>query len=193
MALAHDNEVPLPENMQPYVQTTLALDNIDRLEETFTIAGTSHRVNGIASKTSILAQCSLRHQELSKPRQSKEHWSFDKFNCPTTMILEQAFAEVTSEHILAKARKKNLLQILVRLQAKEKQEVSSWAGLHISVCNKVQVSQEVIGYLPTIDTPATDMATVHVKSLKIKNPLKLKSIVLVFNEALYAKAMEIQW
>ena len=109
------------------------------------------------------------------------------------MVLEQAFAEVTSEHILAKARKKNLLQILVRLQAKEKQEVSSRAGLHISVCNKVQVSQEVIGYLPTIDTPATDMATVHVKSLKIKNPLKLKSIVLVFDQALYAKAMEIQW
>lgn len=73
MALAHDNEVPLPENMQPYVLTTLAWDNIDRLEETFTITGTSHRVNGIASKTSILAQSSLRHQELSKPRQSKEH------------------------------------------------------------------------------------------------------------------------
>ena len=37
------------------------------------------------------------------------------------------------------------------------------------------------------------MATVHVKSLKIKNPLKLQSIVLVFDQALYAKAMEIQW
>ena len=48
MALAHDDEVPLPENIQQYVQTTLAWDNIDRLEETFTIAGTSHRVNGIA-------------------------------------------------------------------------------------------------------------------------------------------------
>lgn len=48
MALAHDNEVPLPENIQPYVQTTLAWDNIDRLEETFTIARTPNRVNGIA-------------------------------------------------------------------------------------------------------------------------------------------------
>ena len=109
------------------------------------------------------------------------------------MVLERAFVEVTSEHILAKATKKNLLQILVRLQGKEKQEVSSWAGLHISVRNKVQVSQDVIGYLPTFDAPATDMAAVHVKSLKIKIPLKLKSIVLVFDQALYAKAMEIQW
>ena len=49
--------------------------------------------------------------------------------------------------------------------------------------SKVQVSQDVIGYLPTIDAHATDMATVHevlVQSLKIKSTLKLKSIVLVF-------------
>ena len=34
MALAHGNEDPLPEKIQSYVQTTLAWDNIDRLEET---------------------------------------------------------------------------------------------------------------------------------------------------------------
>ena len=48
MALTPDNEVPLPENIQAYVNTTLAWDNIDRLEETLSGAGTSHRVNGIA-------------------------------------------------------------------------------------------------------------------------------------------------
>ena len=61
---------------------------------------------------------------------------------------------------------------------------------------KLQVSQDVIGYLPTIDAPATDMATVHevlVQSLKIKSTLKLKSIVLVFDQTLYAKATEVQW
>ena len=48
MALTPYNEVPLPENIQTYVNTTLAWDNIDRLEETLSGAGTSHRVNGIA-------------------------------------------------------------------------------------------------------------------------------------------------
>ena len=47
MALTPDNEVPLP-LIQAYVKTTLAWDNIDRLEETLSGAGTSHRVNGIA-------------------------------------------------------------------------------------------------------------------------------------------------
>ena len=40
--------VALPLNVYPRVPTTLAFDNIDRLEETLSGGGTSHRVNGIA-------------------------------------------------------------------------------------------------------------------------------------------------
>ena len=42
------NEVPLPENIRPFVSTTLAWDNIDRLEETLSGGFTYHRDNGIA-------------------------------------------------------------------------------------------------------------------------------------------------
>ncbi len=108
----------------------------------------------------------------------------------------RAFVEVTAEEILAEARKKNLLWILVRLHAKEKQKASGWTGFNISVRREVQVSQDIIGYLQTIDAPATDVATVYevlVRSLKIKNTLKLKSIVLVFDQGLYAKVAEVQW
>ena len=48
MALTPDNEVTLPENIQAYVNTALALDNIDRPEATLSGTGKSHRVNGIA-------------------------------------------------------------------------------------------------------------------------------------------------
>ena len=40
--------VALPLYVYPRVPTTLAFDNIDRLEETLSGGGTSHRVNGIA-------------------------------------------------------------------------------------------------------------------------------------------------
>ena len=73
----------------------------------------------------------------------------------------RAFVEVTSEHILPEARIKNLLWTLVRLQAKENLKVSAWTGFNIFVRNKVEVSQDVIRYLPTIDTPATDMAMIQ--------------------------------
>ena len=76
-------------------------------------------------------------------------------------------------------------------------KASGWTGFNISFRNEVHlVLQDITGHLPTIDAPATDMATVHevlVQSVKIKNTLKLKSIVLVFDQALYAKATEVQW
>ena len=84
----------------------------------------------------------------------------------------------------------------MRLHAEENQEASGWTGFNISMRREVQVSQAVIGYLSTVDTLAADMATVHdvlVQSLKIKSTLKLKSIVLVFDQTLYAKATEVQW
>ena len=42
------SEIPLPDNIQSHVGTTLAWDNIDRLEEMLSGGGTSHRVNRIA-------------------------------------------------------------------------------------------------------------------------------------------------
>ena len=41
-------EIPLPDDIQPHVGTILAWDNIDRLEETLSGEGISHRINGIA-------------------------------------------------------------------------------------------------------------------------------------------------
>ena len=42
MALTPENEVPLPENIQAYVNTMLGWDNIDKVEETLSGAGISH-------------------------------------------------------------------------------------------------------------------------------------------------------
>ena len=50
MAMNPENAVPLPDNIKPYISTSLAWDNINRLEETHSGGGTSHRVNGIATQ-----------------------------------------------------------------------------------------------------------------------------------------------
>ncbi|KAK3751112.1 hypothetical protein QZH41_016239, partial [Actinostola sp. cb2023] len=52
MAMTPENAVPLPGNIKPYNNTSLAWDNIDRMEETLSGGGTSHRVNGIAIQAS---------------------------------------------------------------------------------------------------------------------------------------------
>ena len=50
LAVTPENMIPLPDNIKPYIPTSLAWDNIDHmhLEETLSGEGTSHCVNGIA-------------------------------------------------------------------------------------------------------------------------------------------------
>ena len=120
MALTPDNEVPLPENIQAYVNTTLEWDNIDRLEETLSGAGASHQVNGIAVQA--------RYFLLSlPPAPGIEQAGTGKRSIDPSVILivppynagdrcspcARTFVKVTAGEILAEARKKNLLWILV--------------------------------------------------------------------------------
>ena len=199
--MASTSEIQLPDNIQPHVSTTLAWDNIDRLEETLSGEGTSHRVNGIAAQA--------RHFGPQLPPEPSTHIvktkkrsveALDTENLPIYNAGDRCgphsrtFVEVTCQEALENARRKNLLWVLVRLHAEARQKVSGWIGFNISVRNEVEVRQDSVGYLPTINTPATNMSTVHevlMRSVKIKDTLQLKSIVVVLDQALYAKATEI--
>ena len=56
--------------------------------------------------------------------------------------------------------------------------------------------QNTLGYLPTINAPATDLSTVYeilTQTHQIKGTLQLPHIVVVFDQALYAKVTDILW
>ena len=92
------------------------------------------------------------------------------------------YVEVKLNQIMERAWKKNLLWILVRLHANEKQSVPRWTGFNILVRNDHEVVKDNVGYLPTINAPVTNMSTVYevlTKSLQIKDTLNLQSIVVV--------------
>jgi len=94
------------------------------------------------------------------------------------------------------AWRKNLLWVLVRIHASQKQSVPGWTGFNILVRNNQEVAKDNVGYLPTINAPATNMSAVYqvlINSLQIKETLSLQSTVVVFDQALYAKATEIKW
>ena len=68
----------------------------------------------------------------------------------------------------------------------------SWTDYNVQAVIPVEVSS--IGYLPTINFPATDLSTVYKilkRSIAIKEILKLDSIVCTLDQALYAKSAEI--
>ena len=114
--------------------------------------------------------------------------------------LPRSYIAVSSTEIQRNTWKKNLLWILVHLHATEKQNVCGWTGFNILVRDEIEVKKDNIhvGYLPTIDAPATNMSTVFEilnQSLKIKDTLKLQAtyVVVVFDQVLSAKAAEIKW
>ena len=76
----------------------------------------------------------------------------------------------------------------------QNQYVPSWAGFNIQVRKGISVLQDSVGYLPTIDSQATAMNTVYetlCKALEMKSALELDSVIVVFDQAICSKAVEI--
>ena len=62
--------------------------------------------------------------------------------------------------------------------------------------DQTPITQDTIGYLPTINAPAAALSTVNeiiTQAFKINEYLRLREIVCVFDQALYAKAVDIVW
>ena len=74
--------------------------------------------------------------------------------------------------------------------------VPGWTGFFIKVCDNIVVIQSTIGYLDTLDSPATDLKTAYevlYLGCEIKERPTLKAVACIFNQACYAKAMEVFW
>ena len=70
------------------------------------------------------------------------------------------------------------------MSQQERQTVSSWTGFNILTRDEIVVIPNNVGYLPTINAPATQMSTVNEvlnQSLAIMQHLRLKKIVCVFD------------
>ena len=196
----HNNSTLLV-TAHPHVPTTVAWDNIDRLEETLTGGGTSHRVNGIAIQPKVEGpmQQSLQQDAAKTKKRSisvdlpelPSYNAGQRLGPPRTETKRQD----TASEIL-KAKQMNILWFMSRLMAPDNHFVSSWTGFNIQIRDDITVVQDTITYLPTINAPATQMSTVYEvleQTLRIMEYLHISQIVCVFDQALYAKAAEIVW
>ena len=122
--MASTSEIPLPNNIQPHVSTTLAWDNIDRLDETLLGEGTSHRVNGVAVQARYfgpqLPSETSTHIVKTKKRSVE---ALDTENLPIYNSGDRCgprstrFVEVTCQETLENLRRKYLLWWWCRRQA----------------------------------------------------------------------------
>lgn len=85
---------------------------------------------------------------------------------------------------------------LARQTDPENQVIPSWTGFNISTRNQVPISEDIVGRLPTINAPATELTTVFEildQAELIRKELHPGTIVVVMDQTLYAKATEITW
>ena len=156
------NRLPLPGNILLHTDTILAFDNINRLENTLSGGGISHRINGIA----------VQHAVYGPPLPIYN--VTQRTGRPPRKVIE-----IDREFVMKKARKKNLIFLLARLHyAQLQQKVSSWTGFNIQVHDRECIVKSNVGYLPTINASATSMATIsEVLNQSLCVMFSLKSLV----------------
>ena len=183
------------------MSTVLAWDNIDSLEETLTGSGTSHRVNGIAVQPRVFGPDLLRHTE-AVPKTKQRSIAVLHPTLPVYASGNRcgppfrSYVEAQVGNSVDHAMRKNFLWLLCRLHSETNQTVPSWTGYNIVATSSADVVPSVVSYLPTINAPITQMATVHeilVQSHKIMAALHMPNMSSVFDQALYSKVTEILW
>ena len=190
------DNVILPDEIHIYHPTTLVYDNIDRLEETLSGTGTSHRINGIAIQKGFIGPLPSRKRTyVPKTKRCSlevEHSQITPYHAgarPNPPFLQGV------PHLNVEARKKNSLCIISRYKQGRCQTIPSWTGFNILLNTNIMVVKDNIGYLPTINSPATSLSTIHkilCQALPIKDQLEVNDVVLVCDQAI-AKAMEVAW
>ena len=197
-------QIPLPSTLRPFTFTVLAFDNIDRLEETLSGKGTSHRVNGIAVQRKSLSEAAtpkairmpkMKQRSITPNKETLEVYVAGERVGPQGIKTDTSklkHAETAAEI----SRQKNLIWIITRENHKDAQSVPSWTGFNIKTRDAKRIQQDTLSYLPTIDAPATELSTV-LEVLRraecCRQELHLESIVVVMDQALFAKAAEIAW
>ena len=184
------DSVPLPSKVNPAVLTVLAFDNMNRLEESLSGGGTSHRVNGVIVQPKSLS-CLPPQQTSSVSKRNKQRsirssdkllpiYNVGKRVGPPAVKPTDSYNALSDAYSVAKH--KNYLWLMTQSINSSDQVVSSWTGFNIMTRSHLKVEDYVVGYLPTINAPATDMCTVQEiirTALKIMSLLRLENIALV--------------
>lgn len=196
----------LPPELMKKIPTTLAFDNNDFGEETLTGAGTTHNTNGIAIQR-LAAESSpdrgiageeirikrSQQRTVSTPEKRIVQYFGGKKEGPPRTFTKEDIA--TSSTAGKEAALSDRAYIVSKLNNKEV-PLPGWTGFNTLLQADSVPLQSKITYLPVIDASPTDMSTVYtilLKSIQIADQLDLRTLCVVFDQAIYYKAQQIRW
>ncbi|XP_048113517.1 uncharacterized protein LOC125303684 [Alosa alosa] len=193
----------IPKGFSKRAPTTLVWDNIDYGEETLSGRGTTHHTNGIMLQSLAIEPMSTAIRQPLRKRVSS-------FKAPPQMPIEpyhqskrqglqnlnqplQAATCRMDTHFAAQAE---LAYVFVKSTFTDRCAIPSWTGFHTLLQCENALQKSALYYLPVIEASPTEMSTVNTilkRSVQIADQLELDHIVLVFDQAIYAKAQQIRW
>ncbi|XP_077968888.1 uncharacterized protein LOC144422864 [Styela clava] len=192
----------VPDGFLPRIPSTIVWDNNDFNEETKSGEGTTHNTNGILIQVRETVVASQSREKLAKskrrsvPTRSEfiTPYRGSKTSEPAKISKEIMYSTACST-ITSKYLNIDLAYVLLKLPEVSKTVVPGWTAFN-TILNKSAARVSNIGYLPVIDAPSTDISTINTvleKSVAIADELDLHSVVVVFDQAIYAKAQKIRW
>ena len=203
--------ISVPSCIKPKHMAILVWDNNDFGEETASGKSTTHNTNGIIVQRIVPDMLGQDELSGSEPTVRLQRDRKRSFHSPPTDLavfrgqkkappqrMDESLMEVDSRITVQEAaRRFDLAYVLTRIPGDKEGEppLPTWTGFNTKlVVNVPQLS--AVGYLPVIDASPTEMDTVLTvlqRSLQIADKLQLPTIVIVFDQAIYAKAQTIRW
>ena len=203
IASSRGQDIIIPRNINPGMFATVVWDNNDFNEETVSGKGTTHVANGIMLQNGntslgdhVTVSKSCRTVQAPEtyiaPYTNREKGTISLRSQSSDISIDDKSYQDEQQF----ARNADFVYTLSRKYASESGLLfPGWTGLNTQVHKEIPTVTN-IGYLPVIDAPVTDLATVNAllkHSVSICQRLQLPEIVLVFDEALYAKAQMLRW
>ncbi|KAJ8020639.1 hypothetical protein HOLleu_40285 [Holothuria leucospilota] len=192
----------LPHGIQQRCFTTLVWDNIDFAEDDISGHGTTHSTNG-----AMIQRCQpISEQEptsntsvkRTRPRSITPSATYIPpfYGCgekrgPQGIGHNINRLQNAHEDALKEPQKLDMAYNLIRIKYAE---IPGWTGFNTVLSSVPQMS--VVAYLPVIDSNPTQMGTVQMilkSSISYADRLDQEVVVVVFDQAIYAKAQQIRW
>lgn len=192
----------IPTGFTPGAWTTLVWDNIDFAEETLTGADTTHFVNGIMLQLSITeGNSSSQSAEVSRSVRKmpvQEKGIIPIHHTTSARIGPSLLGEMASDQAarLISPALTDLAYLLAKEAHHNPATLPGWKHFNQRLHSNHPRNKTAIHYLPLIEAPAGHIDTVNtiiVRSLALADKLNLSKIVLVFDQAIYAKIQELRW
>ena len=202
---ASSNELQIPTGFCS-TYTTVVWDNIDFSEETMSGKGTTHHTNRI-----IVQRLSISNMPM--PSYSTER---------TFLPKRKLVVESQPIKVLPYTKKKRVGPLLrasssssIHLERSSHTDVAhlffvyaflktfddaasipNWTGYNTLLCGNINLVKDRIGYLPMIPASPTSYDTVFTmmkRSVAIADQLRISSVTIVVDMAIYIKAQDIRW